>query len=168
MSNVFMRKPYLLWGSVFIFSFLISLVLFLLLPPSHDRYVLFFPDAGSGILNGEIRYLPQRPDREEKMAVFLNALILGPADVRHLRVFPREAGLRSILYRGGTAYVDLSSEILFEEREVPLNTAGIAQAVLKNMKFNFPYLTDLVMTVNGRLPGQPYYERPVVRKTPKK
>jgi hypothetical protein len=151
------RKSFVLWGGLLFGAFVISLALYAVFPPARARRVLFFPGAATSRLSGEVRYLRDTPNRETDIEELLEEYLLGPVNVHFLRVLPKATEIRALLYRGGVLYLDFNSAILFEEPEVPLDTGSIVEAVKKTLSFNFPYIQDIVVTVDGQLPRTPHF-----------
>ncbi len=139
-----------LWtSSVLLFFFLLSLALYLLLPGTLTRTVLRFPAEISRALVPEARSLPFSWDREHNVELLVREILLGPARHDHLRLFSREAGVRSVLVRGTTIYVDLSKESFIPDPDViysPLIALDVLKATLMD---NFRDVSQVTISVGG-------------------
>ena len=117
------------------------------------RRVLFYPRFGTIQLGGEERYLPKRATLEENIELFLKELVLGPIEHGHLRLFPPEVRIESVLSRDRILYVNLSEDALFKEGSVPLNVDEMVQAAGNNVLFNFRNLKEVYIFVDGQIPA---------------
>lgn len=142
--------PRVLWPVLLALFLLVSVALWAFRPMPTRSAVLFFPRSEGLSLTGEIRpVLPGGQGLEDNAAVIVEELLLGPADVRLLPALPRGTRLSEILYRRGRLYVDLSLDAIFAESP-PLGLG--LEAVQKTLKYNFPALGDVILTVGGMEP----------------
>ena len=80
------------------------------------RKTFVFYDIDTGAVSVEDRLLRvsrEKPDsraRETNLAKYTEEALLGPVSPNSLPLFPRGTRLRSLFYRDGTVYVDLSEE----------------------------------------------------------
>ncbi len=145
--------PRALWSSLLAASFLLSLALWLLRPVPTRAAVLFFPQAGNLALAGEPRaVLPGKDGLEESARILVEELLLGPGDYRFLPALPRGTRVQETLYRKGRIYLDLSVDAVFAEN--PPLEIGL-WAVRRTLRFNFPALGGVVLTIDGREPSFP-------------
>jgi hypothetical protein len=97
---------------------------------------------------------------EADMELYVEEYLLGPAATNLSPLFSRSTRLLSVLYRDGTAYIDLSEDALmpvFLERDAGLfRHAGAASGVKQSLKTfreslhrNFPYLKDVKIFIAG-------------------
>jgi hypothetical protein len=144
----------LLWtASLLGFFFVLSLALYLLLPGSLTRTVLRFPNEISHSLVPEARSLPFNWDKEHNAELLVREILLGPARHDHLRLFSRQAGVRSVLLRGSILYVDLSKESFIPDPDV-IYSPVIALDVLKaTLKDNFTGVSQVTISVGGEPAG---------------
>ena len=83
------------------FFFLLSLALYLLVPGGLTRTVLKFPDEISQTSGSRGAWsLPFSWDREHNVELLVREILLGPARNDHLRLFSRDAAVRSVLVQG--------------------------------------------------------------------
>jgi hypothetical protein len=142
--------PRVLWPGLLGLFFVITLACWLFRPVPTRNAVLFFPRAGSTRLCGESRpVLPGRAGLEESARIMVEELLLGPADIRFSPALPRGTRVTETLYRRGRLYVDLSEDAVFAVN--PSLTEGLS-AVRKTLRYNFPTLRSVVLTVEGREP----------------
>jgi hypothetical protein len=76
----------------------VSLSAYFIIDNVHISRTFFFPDRRGG-LTGETRRLPDRKNGEEKIEQLVEELILGPFDIDHNRLVPKNTRLISIMLR---------------------------------------------------------------------
>jgi len=110
-----------------------------------------FYDIDSGAVSFEDRLLASGKDRsrEDDLTIYVEEAILGSVYPNSLPLFPRETRLRSLLYRDGTVYADLS-----EDAALPPEEGG---EVFKNLKTlrdgiyrNFPFVGEVRFFIAGK------------------
>jgi len=112
------------------------------------RSFVFF-DIDSGIASVENRMLARSTSRERDLTRYVEEALLGPISPNSLPLFPRGTRLRSLLYRDGTVYADLSEEAVLppaEGGEVRENM----RTLLLGIKRNFPFVDDVRFFITGR------------------
>lgn len=139
--------------SALVFVFLLSLLLYLFVPGKLVRVVLRFPDEITKTLSSEARSLPFLWDREHDIELTVREILLGPARHNHLRLFSREAKLRSVLVRNEKVYIDLSKEAFLPDPDV-IYSPTVALEVLKaTLKDNFAGVSQVMISVGGEPTG---------------
>jgi len=133
------------WG----FLLLLSLLLFLFLPGKLVRTVLRFPDSISRQLSAEVRALPFTWETEHNIELMVREVLLGPAQYSHLRLFSREAQLRSVLVRGDTLYMDLSKEAFLPDPDVVYSPQMALDVLRSTLMDNFPGVSHVFISVGG-------------------
>jgi len=140
----------LFWTSFSLgFIFLLSLALYLLVPGTLTRTILQFPEEISHHVVSEVRSLPFNWDREHNVELLVREVLLGPARHDHLRLFSRDAGVRSVLVRGGTVYVDLSKGSFIPDPDAiysPVISLDVLRHTITN---NFTGVSQVVFSVEG-------------------
>jgi len=140
----------LFWTSGLLgFFFLLSLALYLLVPGALTRTILQFPGEISHRLVTEARSLPFNWDREHNVELLVREVLLGPARHDHLRLFSREAGVRTVLVRGETVYVDLAEESFNPDPDVlysPVKALDVLKATLMD---NFTGVSKVMISIGG-------------------
>jgi len=132
--------------------FAVSLLIFLFFGNSAVHRVFFFPVDGLKNNPGEIRYLPREENREKEIEDYIKEIILGPVQVEYSRLLPKEAILNTVILRENNLYIDFSEDVLFQEIDNPL-TFNESIALLKEcLRFNFHYLREIYITINGQVP----------------
>jgi hypothetical protein len=143
-------------GVLLIVLLLVSLAFFLLFPPERANRTLFFPGTTELALRGERRLLPRGSD-ERAIEFFVQDQILGPAHIEHGRLLPRATEIQALLFRDGTVFLDLSSDVLVDSESVriPLDQAldGLRHAIL----YNFRHVEDVLVTIDGSIPFVPSF-----------
>lgn len=144
-----------LWGALgaLLFLFLLSLALYLWTPGNLVRTTLRFPDELSHGLSFEVRSLPFNGEREHNIELTVREILLGPARHNHLRLFSRQAQVRSVLVRGSTVYVDLAEESFLPDKDV-IYSSQVALGVLKaTLMDNFAGVSEVMISVGGEPVG---------------
>lgn len=152
-----MKKNIVITSGLFAGLFLFAFVAFVIDGFSGERRLLFFPEHGSGKVSGETRRIVKYGTLEENIDLFVQEIVLGPMEIRHARVLPPGTRIRSVLVREKTAIMDLSADVLFLGDEVKLSLEESLKVVKRSVLFNFRNLRDMVITVEGQLPGEPSY-----------
>ena len=145
----------LIFGTLFLFLIVLSLAFYFLSKPWSTR-VLFFPESTTGRLVGERRFLPPRRGVTANVELYVQELILGPADPLLDRVVPRDVTLQSVLSRQGEVYVGLSKEIIDLSPEAAMSFDRAMQAIANGVLYNFPHVKRLYLLVEGQIPGERY------------
>lgn len=145
----------LIFGALFLFLIVLSLSFYFLSTPWSAR-VLFFPETATGRLVGERRFLPPRRELTANVELYVQELILGPADPLLSRVVPRDVTLQSVLSRQGEVYVSLSKEIVDLSPGAALSFDRAVQTIANGVLYNFPHVKRLYLLVEGQLPGEQY------------
>lgn len=139
-------------------SLLISIIATVLFPQEMSNRVLFFPNGVTGELGGEEHLLPRRSDREEAIEVFLKELILGPNTLGAVRIFPGRTEIDLLILRDRELFIDFSPEILDLEEETRISFDDAVEMTGYNLRYNFPFLRSITVTVAGQIPGQPKFD----------
>ena len=144
-------------GILLALSLLIAVIFYFALPPERVARILFFPGAKTDNLTGERRLLPRVADEQRAIALVVEEILLGPADISHGRALPRETGIRSVILSGNTVYVDLDQGAMRESAEVYADIATGLKAIQDTVLFNFRRLESVAITINGSVPFAPSY-----------
>ena len=140
-------------------ALVISLVFYLTLHADNSERVLFFPGNISDEISGERRVVTNFPELERDMEVLAEEVILGPTSLYRSRVLPKDTAIRVFMLRDNVLYVDLSREALVGDDSVRLDFVESAAVLRRSLQFNFRSLEDVVITVEGQLPNEPYFEQ---------
>jgi hypothetical protein len=76
-------------------------------------------------------------------------ILLGPARHDHLRLFSRDAGLRSVLVRQGKVYIDLSKEAFIPDADVVYSPRMALEVLKTTLMDNFVGVTQVLVSVEG-------------------
>lgn len=152
------KKHTILAAAFLVATLLISVLAILLFPQEMSRRVLFFPNGVTGELGGEEHLLPRRSDRQEAIETFLEELILGPNTLGAIRIFPATTEIDLLMLRERELYIDFSPQILDLEEETRISFDDAVEMTVYNLRYNFPYLRAITVTVAGQLPGQPRFD----------
>jgi hypothetical protein len=110
-------------------------------------FVFYTIDTGSEVL--EDRMLARSASREQNITRYVEEALLGPMSPESAPLFPRETRLRSLLYRDGVVYGDLSEAAALappEGGELMRNLAALRAGILRN----FAYIRDVRLFIAGR------------------
>jgi hypothetical protein len=126
------------------------------------RRTFMFYDIDSGVVIVENRLLPvsrgdilasygsrQSSPRELDITRYVEEVLLGPISSNSMPLFPRETRLRSLLYRNGVVYLDLSEDVVLpppEGGEVFMNMKTLYAGIRKN----FPFVRDVRFFIAGK------------------
>jgi hypothetical protein len=113
------------------------------------RRSFVFYAIDSGLVTVEDRMLSHSPSRELNIKRYVEEALLGPFSHNSQPLFPRETRLRSLLYRDGVVYADLSIEAAMP----PLEGGEVYQnfeTLFYGIKRNFSYVRDVRFFIVGR------------------
>jgi hypothetical protein len=99
----------------------------------------------------EDRMLKRSGNRETDIARYVEEVLLGPVSPDLAPLFPLETRLRSLLYRDGVVYVDLSDPAALpplEQLEEP-GVFGNFQTLYGGIRRNFSYAREVRLFVAG-------------------
>lgn len=139
----------MVWGGVIVLLLAVSILLFLLVGNKFTRRAVFFPNERSLELQGELRRVPRRKDREENIYLLMRELLLGPSDISHARLTPRAAEINTVMFRGESLYLDFSPDVLFEDKQRPIPFDLVLIGIKQTVTFNFPAIQDIRISVDG-------------------
>ncbi|MDR2748235.1 MAG: GerMN domain-containing protein [Treponema sp.] len=132
---------------------------FLYMGLARRTFVFYFVTDRSIIV--EDRMLRRSESREGDMIRYVEEFLLGPESPDMAPLFPRETRLRSLLYREGVAYVDLSESaaLPFPEQGSPASGQGVFgsfETLYQGIRRNFPYARDVRLFAGGNavFPGE--------------
>ena len=139
----------IIWSSIFAFTFLLSLILFLARPGRTETYVLFFPSELSNEWIGEARSIYHTRDTEESVLAMLKELALGPVGLRLEPAVPKETGVRSVLLRDRTLYLDFTAHLAVLHQTLEIPFSEILEGIRKSVFINFPSVQEVLIYVEG-------------------
>jgi spore germination protein GerM len=112
------------------------------------RRTFVFYSAVNGSVTVEDRMLHRAENREMDLGRYVEEVLLGPVSPNLSPLFPPETALRSILYRNGVVYVNLS-----ESAALPASEGGGAfgnfLVLNQGIRRNFSYVKDVRLFVAG-------------------
>jgi hypothetical protein len=102
----------------------------------------------------EDRMLRRSESREEDITWYVEEFLLGPESPDLAPLFPKETRLRSLLYRDGVVYADLSESaaLPFSEQGFPASGRGVFEGfetLYRGIRRNFPYVRDVRLFAGG-------------------
>jgi hypothetical protein len=149
-------------AAAFLVLFALSLVLFLVTPSARARRVLFFPATAAPSAAGrpvrlvaEARFLPRHRDGDRDARELVEAVLLGPARRGTAALFPPAATVRTLMVRRGVLFVDLSATAAIPDPLAPLPLGVATDALARAVRFNFRWIREIALTVDGQAPRVP-------------
>jgi hypothetical protein len=115
------------------------------------RTFVFYPitNGTTGVVAVEDRMLKRSPSRELDIGRYVEEALLGPVSPDSAALFPRGTTLRSLLYRDGVVYADLS-----ESAALPLpgggEIFGSFHTLYAGIRRNFSFVKDVRFFVAGK------------------
>lgn len=122
-----------------------------------NKHLIFFPEPARHNVTGETRIIHRQSSMEDDVLLLVKEIVLGPMDIRHTGVLPKNTKVRSVMVRDRTAYLDFSFDVLFLAEEVNMSFDESLSAVRKTILFNFRKLEDVIITIDGQIPGVPSF-----------
>jgi hypothetical protein len=116
-------------------------------------FVFYIRDTGKAEV--EERLLPLMPSPEMALRQYVEETLLGPISPEADPLFPRETRLRSLLFRDGILYADLSLSAALPYSPGSDAFRGL-YVLYKGLRRNFGFLRDARLFIDGK---EAYYER---------
>jgi hypothetical protein len=139
----------IIWAGVFVAAFLISLIIFLARPGRTDQFVLFFPSETTDEWIGEARNIHHTREIEKSIQALLQELALGPITLRLEPALPKGTGVRSVLLRERTVYLNFTAHLAVLEAGFQISFDAMLAGVRKSVLYNFPTIDEVVIYVDG-------------------
>jgi len=145
------------------------LIIFLALAALTEFFVLglarrtfVFYTVNDGVLVVEDRMLKHTRSREGDIIRYTEEMLLGPVAPGLLPLFPRETGLKSLLYRNGVVYVDFSADAALPPVEGG-NTLDNFRTFYAGILRNFSYVNDVRFFIEGNaIFTEDFLQRPAI------
>jgi len=119
----------------------------------YTGYVLFFPDARTGKIRGELRDLPRTRGAEAQAELIASEVLLGPSDPQLLPDFNMGTSVETVMLRSRKLYVDLSDDAApAEPASIKLGLACLR----KSLGTALPLTRQIIVTIGGREPYADY------------
>ncbi|MDR0637069.1 MAG: GerMN domain-containing protein [Treponema sp.] len=113
-----------------------------------ERRTFVFYTLYGGAAEVEDRMFLREPSEESNIRRFVEETLLGPVSPDLVPLFPRETRLRSLLYRDGVVYADLSESAVL----VSLNGGNVFQSLVTldtGIRRNFPFVRNVKLFIEG-------------------
>ncbi len=121
------------------------------------QYVLFFPLDSMKGKNAEIRNIYRASDGSHRMDLFVRELLLGPEVLQMNPFIPPGTKLKASIIKGDTLYLDFNKDFIKDIPGTPVNYEEKNNYIRENIRFNFPQIKEIVITVEGQIPGSGFY-----------
>ena len=119
----------------------------------YTERTLFFVEPVSKAVVMEHRLIAEKDDLELNAELLIKDELLGPALLVRDSVFPAGTRLNHVLLRDGTLYADLSIEAMFPSAHSGLNFRDSIRILEETIRFNFPQIGQIVITIDGSVPN---------------
>jgi hypothetical protein len=129
---------------------LISAAFFAVHAASTSYRVIYFLDSDGVGVSGELRRVPMRKGKEQNIELLLDEMILGPVDIGHRRLFPRDVRIGSVLFRHGRLYVDISPSFIYNSEESGTPITETLRIVERTIRYNFPEVDEILFFIGGK------------------
>ena len=97
--------------------------------------------------------LPRLSSQELEIRRYVEETLLGPVSPETSPLFFRDTRLRSLLYRDGVVYADLSEPAALPPLEdIPLQEGGVSRSLYtldEGIRRNFPVVQEVKLFING-------------------
>ncbi len=143
--------------AVLILISLLSVILMLNLNRGRNSYVMFFPLDSQNGRNAEIRMIHRHRSEEYRLQRFISELILGPVKLELNPFIPVETKLNAMIRSEQTLYLDFNRHFIDESPRIPLSYEEKIEYMKENILFNFPGIKEIVITVEGQVPGAEFF-----------
>jgi hypothetical protein len=114
---------------------------------SRRTFVFYTFDRGTALV--EDRMLPRSASREENIARYVEEALLGPVSLEAAPLFSKGTRLRSLIYRDGTVYSDLSQTAALPVLGAKADVFTGMLALNQGIRRNFSYVTDVKLFIEG-------------------
>ncbi len=161
MKNLELNKLSLAASAAILLLAGVTAVLAVTLPQQRgQRYNLTFPDTAGGADHHEWRILPARDSLAERSRLVVEELLLGPVELGAVPFIPEETTLRSVVVdeKTMTLYLDFSPELVVGGSTDAVAFEEAVDLIHYNLHRNLRRLNEIVVTVEGQLPGVPRFE----------
>lgn len=124
---------------------------------SHQRHVLWFPDATGSTVQAEWRNLPSQDTLHKEVRQFINELILGPSRIGSAPFITAGTSLESIvLDENNRLFINFAGEALLDTEIIGQSLEDVIVLLQRNLKHNFRNLREIRVTVHGQELGAPF------------
>lgn len=147
--NTLHIKVGILSGFLFLALLISSLISYNVIEGDTVKRTFFFPHDIYGTLNSEIRKLPLKETLEEDIELYIKEVLLGPATYISDHLLPEDTSLQTVILGEETVYIDFAEEIMFTDT-MPIPFERSVGALIKSVKFNFPDIETVIITINGQ------------------
>jgi hypothetical protein len=113
------------------------------------RRTFVFYSINDGMVTVEDRMLKRSPSRELDIVRYVEEVLLGPISPDLAPLFPQETRLRSLLYRDGVVYADLSESAA----EPPPEGGDVFRSLYTlntGIRRNFSFVKDVRLFIAGK------------------
>ncbi|MDR0402672.1 MAG: hypothetical protein LBH35_03685 [Treponema sp.] len=114
---------------------------------SRHTFVFYTFDRGKALV--EDRMLPRSTSPEEDIARYVEEALLGPVSLEAAPLFARGTRLRTLIFRDGTVYADLSETAALPVPEVKADIFAGMLALNRGIRRNFSYVSDVKLFIEG-------------------
>jgi hypothetical protein len=114
---------------------------------SRRTFVFYTFDRGEALV--EDRMLPRSASREEDIARYVEEALLGPVSLEAAPLLARGARLRSLIFRDGTVYGDLSQSAALPVSGAKTDVFTGMLTLNEGIRRNFSYVSNVKLFIEG-------------------
>jgi hypothetical protein len=114
---------------------------------SRRTFEFYTFDQGKALV--EDRMLPRSASREENITRYVEEALLGPVSLEAAPLFVRGTRLRTLIFRDGTVYGDLSQSAALPIPEAKADVFTGMCALNQGIRRNFPFVADVRLFIEG-------------------
>lgn len=152
----FFKRPLFIAVPAFVIIIL-SLILFFLKPLSTKQCLYVFPDNRFTFVNLEQRNIPQNGDKAQNITNYVKELPAGSRNIEMERFINKNTVVNQVILENGILVIDFSKEMNDLENDIPLPMSDVSALMEKNILLNYNGIDKIVITIEGQIPGAPFY-----------
>jgi hypothetical protein len=142
-------KNLMISTSVLVFSLAISLLFFAIFYERPRQVLLYYPNQLTGEIDGEIRTIIYSRDKLENISKVIQENLQAPVNQQHLRIVSRDTEIKAVYLQDNRVIVDLTGQILKDERDVSANPDRAFYVLEKTIRHSFRDIGDITFAIDG-------------------
>lgn len=121
------------------------------------QHILFFPLDSMNGNNAEIRNIYRSAESSRRLDLFIQEMILGPVELKMNPFIPAGTKLKASIWKGNTLYLDFNKDFILNSQQIPFSYTEKIEYLNENIKFNFPQIKEIIVSIEGQIPGSTFY-----------
>ena len=138
------------WSSLSLLVLSVILTLFYF-SPQKQKALLFFYNKNNNICT-EIRFIVKNSDKNKQLSYFIDELIAGADNILLYPFLSKYLQINSISYNNSRLYIDGNEIFVTDKLERNYSLKEKIYLLKKNIKFNYPYIHNIFITIGGKEP----------------